>query len=53
MMVNKNETQPQPSTSTSTNVTLGSSIINTDNATSTTDDDKFDYVIDRNFGVEV
>lgn len=52
MMVNKNETQPQPSTS-STNVTLGSSNLHIDNTTSTTDDDKFDYVIDRNFGVEV
>ncbi|CAO1390749.1 unnamed protein product [Diamesa tonsa] len=54
MMVNKiNETQPQPSTSSSTIVTLGSSNLHIDNTTSTTDDDKFDYVIDRNFGVEV
>lgn len=53
MMVNKNETQPQPSTSKTTCVTLGNSNLNIDNTTSTTDDDKFDYVIDRNFGVEV
>lgn len=55
MMVNKNETQPSTSTSSSTTtcVTLGNSNLNIDNTTSTTDDDKFDYVIDRNFGVEV